>query len=53
MSEGNGSKGCIVAIVWLVLLAILGGAVTKVGSTVYDGSLKTHLDRLRRKMTQE
>ena len=27
MSEGNGSKGCIVAIVWLVLLAILGGAV--------------------------
>ena len=27
MSEGNGSKGCIVAVVWLVLLAILGGAV--------------------------
>ena len=27
MSEGNGSKGCIVAIVWLVLMAILGGAV--------------------------
>jgi F-type H+-transporting ATPase subunit delta len=33
--------------------AILGGAVTKVGSTVYDGSLKTQLDQLRRKMTQE
>jgi len=32
---------------------ILGGAVTKVGSTVYDGSLKTQLDQLRRKMTQE
>ncbi|MEE2947413.1 MAG: OmpA family protein [Verrucomicrobiota bacterium] len=27
MSEGSGSKGCIVALVWLVLLAILGGAV--------------------------
>ena len=32
---------------------ILGGAVTKVGSTVYDGSLKTQLAQLRRKMTQE
>jgi F-type H+-transporting ATPase subunit delta len=33
--------------------SILGGAVTKVGSTVYDGSLKTQLEQLRRKMTQE
>jgi F-type H+-transporting ATPase subunit delta len=33
--------------------AIVGGAVTRVGSTVYDGSLKMHLDQLRRKMTQE
>jgi F-type H+-transporting ATPase subunit delta len=32
---------------------ILGGAVTTVGSTVYDGSLKTQLEQLRRKMTQE
>jgi len=32
---------------------LLGGAVTQVGSTVYDGSLKTQLDQLRRKMTQE
>jgi F-type H+-transporting ATPase subunit delta len=32
---------------------ILGGAVTKIGSTVYDGSLRTQLDQLRRKMTQE
>jgi len=32
---------------------LLGGAVTKVGTTVYDGSLKTQLDQLRRKMTQE
>jgi F-type H+-transporting ATPase subunit delta len=32
---------------------ILGGAVTQVGSTVYDGSLRSQLDRLRRKMSQE
>lgn len=32
---------------------VLGGAVTKVGSTVYDGSIKTQLEQLRRKMTQE
>ena len=32
---------------------ILGGAVTKVGSNIYDGCLKTQLDQLRRKMTQE
>ena len=37
----------------LVDPAILGGAVTKVGSTVYDGSLRTQLAQLRRKMTQE
>ncbi len=33
--------------------SILGGAVTTIGSTIYDGSLKTQLDQLRRKMTQE
>ena len=27
MSEGNGSKGCIIAVVWLVILAVLAGAV--------------------------
>ncbi len=32
---------------------ILGGAVTKIGSTVYDGSVRTQLAQLRRKMTQE
>lgn len=32
---------------------ILGGAVTTIGSTVYDGSLRTQLVQLRRKMTQE
>jgi F-type H+-transporting ATPase subunit delta len=30
--------------------ALIGGAVTTVGSTVYDGSLRTQIDQLRRKM---
>ena len=33
--------------------ALLGGAVTRVGSTLYDGSLRTQLERLRNKMVQE
>ena len=32
---------------------LLGGAVTQIGSTVYDGSLRTQLATLRRKMVQE
>lgn len=32
---------------------LLGGAVTKIGSTVHDGSLRTQLAQLRRRMTQE
>ncbi len=32
---------------------VLGGAVTKIGSTIYDGSLRTQLAQLRRKMTEE
>jgi F-type H+-transporting ATPase subunit delta len=32
---------------------LLGGAVTKVGSTVYDGSLKYQLREIRSRMTQE
>ena len=32
---------------------LLGGAVTQIGSTVYDGSLRTQLSTLRRKMVQE
>ena len=32
---------------------LMGGATTRVGSTVYDGSLRTQLDRLRRKMAEE
>lgn len=33
--------------------SLLGGAVTQIGSTVYDGSLRTQLSRLRRSMAQE
>ena len=33
--------------------ALLGGAVTRIGSTVYDGSLRNQLTRLRRRMSQE
>ncbi len=32
---------------------LIGGAVTTVGSTVYDGSLRTQLSKLRKQMTQE
>jgi F-type H+-transporting ATPase subunit delta len=32
---------------------LLGGAVTKIGSKVYDGSLRSQLDKLRRRMSQE
>jgi F-type H+-transporting ATPase subunit delta len=33
--------------------SLLGGAVTRVGSLVYDGSLRTQLERLRRRMAEE
>jgi F-type H+-transporting ATPase subunit delta len=33
--------------------ALLGGAVARIGSTVYDGSLSTQLGALRRKMAEE
>jgi F-type H+-transporting ATPase subunit delta len=33
--------------------ALLGGAIAKVGSMVYDGSLKTQLARLRRALGEE
>lgn len=33
--------------------SILGGAITKIGSTVFDGSLRTQLTDLRRSMVQE
>ncbi|MCP3982012.1 MAG: ATP synthase F1 subunit delta [bacterium] len=32
---------------------LLGGAVTRIGSMVYDGSLRTQLAQLKRKMLQE
>ena len=33
--------------------SLLGGVVTQIGSTVYDGSLRTQLSTLRRRMVQE
>jgi len=33
--------------------ALIGGAVTKIGSEVYDGSLRTQLAQLRRRMAEE
>lgn len=33
--------------------ALIGGALTRVGSVLYDGSVRTHLVRLRRRMVQE
>lgn len=32
---------------------LIGGAITQVGSLVYDGSLRTQLESLRRRMAQE
>jgi F-type H+-transporting ATPase subunit delta len=32
---------------------LIGGAVTKIGSKIYDGSLRSHLNELRRRMAQE
>ena len=32
---------------------LLGGAVTRVGSQVYDGSLRTQLAQLRKRMSHE
>jgi F-type H+-transporting ATPase subunit delta len=32
--------------------SIVGGAVTKIGSTVYDGSVTTQLERLKRKLAE-
>ena len=31
---------------------LLGGVVTKIGSTVYDGSVKTQLERLRKELVE-
>lgn len=33
--------------------ALLGGAVTRIGSMVYDGTLRTQLAKLRRRMSEE
>jgi F-type H+-transporting ATPase subunit delta len=33
--------------------SLLGGAITQIGSMVYDGSLKTQLARLRKTMGED
>ena len=33
--------------------ALIGGVVTQVGSNIFDGSVRTQLDRLHRRMTEE
>jgi F-type H+-transporting ATPase subunit delta len=33
--------------------ALIGGAVVRIGSTIYDGSVRTQLERLRAKMIAE
>jgi len=33
--------------------ALIGGAVVKIGSTIYDGSVRAQLDRLRVRMISE
>jgi len=45
--------GCDVRLDCQVDPQVLGGAVTRIGSTVYDGSLRTQLRQLRRDMIQE
>jgi F-type H+-transporting ATPase subunit delta len=42
-----------VQLVFKVEPDLIGGAVAKVGSTVYDGSLRTHLTLLRGRMAEE
>ena len=31
--------------------SIIGGAVARIGSTVYDGSVTTHLQKVRERLT--
>jgi F-type H+-transporting ATPase subunit delta len=33
--------------------ALLGGVVAKIGSTIYDGSVKTQLERLRQELVEQ
>ena len=33
--------------------ALLGGVVTRIGSTVFDGSVSRHLERLRDQLAQD
>ena len=50
LQKASGSK---VRLICRVEPSILGGAVARVGTFVFDGSLRTQLARLRKHMTQE
>jgi F-type H+-transporting ATPase subunit delta len=38
---------------YLVDPAVMGGAIVRIGSTIYDGSVRTQLERLRAQLTAE
>jgi F-type H+-transporting ATPase subunit delta len=45
--------GCTVKLTTGVDPALLGGVVTRIGSTVFDGSVARHLERLRDQLAQD
>jgi len=34
-------------------VALIGGAIVRIGSTIYDGSVRTQLERMRARMISE
>jgi F-type H+-transporting ATPase subunit delta len=48
--ELSGLTGRAVVMTAAVDPAILGGVVTRIGSTVYDGSIKRQLEKIREKL---
>jgi F-type H+-transporting ATPase subunit delta len=46
------ATGKQVSVVTRLEPALLGGVVVRVGSTVYDGSLARHLERLKDKLVE-
>ena len=50
IARATGRPAQQVQLVTRVDPSILGGAVTRIGSTVYDGSITTQLQRLRRRL---
>ena len=44
--------GARVRMTFSVQPELIGGAITRIGSTIYDGSLRSQLEQLRRKMAE-